>query len=802
LDPEKRAFANLYGKGREYSVVLRKGLCQTLILFSLFEHILSTKLGYNPKQISTNLIGDLLNTVDPQLWMSIHDQMQLIAEAAPKVFLESLETQLNTPETPIAKLFNEERGFLFPQSYLPGMLWAIESLAWFPEYFPQSCLLLARLAEMDPGGSTSNRPINSLKEIFKPWHPGTYSSVQERMEVLSLISDQYPEAAWNLLVSLLPSGFGHDFSMGTSKSKWLHLLISPNTYEIEPAKSEYYNYVFELLLKLSANDSQKIAELIRMSQAFPIKVRDRILSEATSMATVINDPNHLIWNELRSIIHDNTAHPDAKWALPIPELQKYIDLRKIFDQRSNINSGIWLFNDPWPKLPEGFPSEVDTHEKQDEYIKELQTEFVSKIHLEKGIEGLLSYNELLTNKYSFAYAISKLDLTAEDLKQLLLNYKRSAQTKELIKRFVYSFTFRNSSEIILNHQGDLLSDGIDISSLIEIYISMKQSKELWTHINTLGPEASKSFWSLIEPHFGIYSDSEIIYASERLLEYGRPFTVLSEITHHLPIVPTSILHRILSACSQGPSDESPFMNEYSLRSAFEELQSRSDIVPEDVVVLEWQFLPLLMRSGRDQIDLLMKTQLSRDPVFFNTIMEVLYDQDSKSKLSPIQLENHFRFLIACDEVLNSIKTLPGQKTDFSIDKESFKNWLDTVRQDAVDKNRVEKVDFRIGRMFGNFSLENHASSGFVYEYIQAIKSKSLSDGFFSGIVSTGKSTWRSIDAGGNLEWKKRDDALSKARSLRTTYPYVASIYSEIADYYKEKAEREDREALYHKLDDE
>lgn len=63
----------------------------------------------------------------------------------------------------------------------------------------------------------ANRPINSLKEIFKPWNYQTFASYEERIGVLKLIAREEKEIGWQLLLSVAnPSDVGHP----THKLRW------------------------------------------------------------------------------------------------------------------------------------------------------------------------------------------------------------------------------------------------------------------------------------------------------------------------------------------------------------------------------------------------------------------------------------------------------------------------------------------------------------------------------------------------------------------------------------------------------
>jgi len=64
--------------------------------------------------------------------------------------------------------------------------WALETLAWNPDYLSSAALSLARLTRLDPGGRLVNRPARS-RDIFICWYPNTTASLERRLNVLDTI---------------------------------------------------------------------------------------------------------------------------------------------------------------------------------------------------------------------------------------------------------------------------------------------------------------------------------------------------------------------------------------------------------------------------------------------------------------------------------------------------------------------------------------------------------------------------------------------------------------------------------------
>src|SRR5690606_31290569 len=264
LEPSQRHMASIYGKNRAFSEWIREGIIQSLILTSIFGDKLKFDLPLKAELWVDNIVSELLSTENPEMWKSFESKLPLIAEASPTAFLEAVEKLLGIDESPIASLFEEDPGFLTAHSYHTGLLWALENLAWFPQYLSRTSLILARLSAIDPGGSLSNRPINSLSEIFKTWHFQTLASFDERMQVLKLISEREPEIAWTILIRMLPDTIS-GVAFPTHKTRW-------RMFELETEKSITWNEIHDthsvavdMLISIFDYSEVKLSKLIHIA---------------------------------------------------------------------------------------------------------------------------------------------------------------------------------------------------------------------------------------------------------------------------------------------------------------------------------------------------------------------------------------------------------------------------------------------------------------------------------------------------------------------------------------------------------
>jgi hypothetical protein len=150
-----------------------------------------------------------------EAWASLGDVTPLLAEAAPDAFCEVLEDVLANGQPVVAELMKDDGGILGGCRHA-GLLWALESLAWSPVYLTRLTQILGGLADIDPGGRWSNRPLASLTDVFLPGRSHTYATPAQRLAALDALGEHWPLQSWRLLKSY----FGSTVTSGTHRLRW------------------------------------------------------------------------------------------------------------------------------------------------------------------------------------------------------------------------------------------------------------------------------------------------------------------------------------------------------------------------------------------------------------------------------------------------------------------------------------------------------------------------------------------------------------------------------------------------------
>ncbi len=128
----------------------------------------------------------------------------MLSEAAPDEFVAAVESTSTGDNSIFLGLFETESDGTFGGCYHCDLLWALELISWNKQYLAKVSACLARLSEIDPGGSINNRPLNSLVDIYLGWVNNISATHEDRLQVLSeVLLPQYPEITWRLMIGLL-----------------------------------------------------------------------------------------------------------------------------------------------------------------------------------------------------------------------------------------------------------------------------------------------------------------------------------------------------------------------------------------------------------------------------------------------------------------------------------------------------------------------------------------------------------------------------------------------------------------------
>jgi hypothetical protein len=807
LEPEKRWMASVYGKISKYSKELREGIAQTLVLIAVFGDKVNSGRGldlpYNSQTWVDNLVWEILNNADWKLWYSLYDILPLIAEASPSSFLNAVENSLSQNPPPIMGMFSEIEDTFTSHSTHPHLLWALEGLAWDPNLLGRVTLILGKLARMDPGGKLANRPINSLKSIFLLWLPQTFANLEQRLKTLDLLIDKEPKIAWDLLINLLPRA--HDIGSYNPKPRWRQF---SEKVENRVTTKEYLEGIIGVLDRVLKNigaNGGRWCEVMEYFSNLPSQHREKVFKKLSESINSINEGKLELWNKLREILSRHRSFPDAEWALSERELVEIEKLYNKLEPKDTITRFQWLFDDWWPKLPEGIVE--SDYKKLEEITKQKRKDAIQSIKNDLGINGLIELAIRTKNPQFVGTALAEFSLVDKEEEFLFSLLDSDDQKKILfIQAYIWQKSFNNGEAYIEKVTNDALCRNWSLEGVVNLFLALSQKRRVWDILKNFDVQIQQRYWEKVNPSFFDSSPEDKLYALEQLVAVKRYFIALKTATmFKKEISPKFIAELLKKAALEKSIDDFNIISFWDIEELFKIFDQSKEVDNDEIAQLEWLYLPILASVGSCRPPKMLHQGLSNKPEFFAEVIKYVYKPkneniDEEEEELPKELkEERARHAY---KLLNTWETVPGSDDSGRIDYQKLESWINKARNLCRETDRLEICDNHIGQVLahsmpdkdGNWPPEE------VCRIIDETESKELEAGFMIGIYNKRGVVTKSINEGGKQERSLAEQYKKYSERISIQYPKTSAILKKITEDYENEARREDEEAKKRDLD--
>lgn len=793
LPAEERWMANLKGKGRPHSEGLRRGIAEALAIVATqpdFEHLPGARVGSSMvSRVVMRLLREANDDPTGQKWADLEDQLPLLAEAAPNTFVEEVQHGLEGVDPLLAQLLVEEPGMIMPRSRVTGLLWALERLAWSTDYLSAAAVILARLAALDPGGSRANRPFNSLVEILLPWHPQTQADGPGRVAALEAAHRAAPEAAWPLLLRLLPKM--NDIGGMTAKPEWRPWALPADENNVPADYPDFIHAVLRLLLSDVGSSAPRWKDLVGAYDDLPPAFGDEVLAalDRVDPASLAPADLEILSDAMRESVSNHRTYADAKWALPEDRVAKLEAVARKFAPADPVLDLLWLFDmHPSTQRVSG------RYQNYEGRLLELRTEAVARIFKDRGWVGV---EDLVGSaKASYAVGFPILGLSA-DAQAAILLWAGSSDTAKVQALHGY-LSARNRRDGWAWTEGLIRGLVGDVSEerLAKLLLAASRGPDAWRLAAELGGEIERTYWQAFD---GFPGGDDQWLAARKLIEFGRPFGAIQVIganltVHRGPFEPEVAFEALDAAArmqvSPLPHDVAGVDHEVT------EIIKALDASGFDVLRLaniEWVFLRLLER----QPDALkhIHRRLADEAAFFVEVTTLVFrakDEEAPTVIDP-ELQ---RFAQQAFALLHSWHgPIPGGRQDGSIDADALNAWVDASRASLDELGRAEIGDQRIGHAlwYAPVGADGFHPHEAVRDVIERVGSQEMEVGFSVEAFNSRGTVWRGH--GGDQERELAARYAELAKLYRARWPRTAGVFRGIEERYVELGHFEDiREA--------
>lgn len=769
-------------KAQRHSSWLRDGLATTVLLIAVWEKNarLSIALGAG-QQFANELMRSLpgLGT-DPRLLRSLEDELPLLAEAAPVPLLSALESMLEGYKDQVRSLLQESEGAVFPTAHHVGLLWALERLAWDPTYFRRATLILAAMAELDPGGRVANRPAESLAEIFLLWDPSTNADTTLQKAVLDELVAKYPGVAWALVLRLLPGS--RDISSPTSK---------PILREEGAASRDVVSYAdlwiaqretVQRAIHLASGNTERwlnlLTHLSNMSEADrTVALLD--LDETLSLVTAADQ--QLLCHNVRKLIDKHRRFSEAQWALKDHDLAKFQEIVDKYSPDETAQEIVELF------------SSWSSHAVEDEKSTRVRrVNIVRRILADSGPSGILDTFQKVEIPYLLIQAIDSAKIEVDVIESIFLDALHRDPPPPYLS--MLSGLYRRSAgmpvaEKTLSVEHAKIDNDDLFAQLLTAWPSVRST---WHVARRMGHGVERAYWAKKGP-IQVEGGRFLLFATIlQYLKYNRGRSALSVLLGRVDEVPSRLLLKVLDQTfleitSSGSGYDS--MLSYELEKVFSELDSRTDVTETEVVGYEFRFFPVLENSERP---LRIHNRMAHDPQFYHQLLCEVYKGDAEEKKDSTEVERS-RWKRAY-RLLSSLRVVPGFETSIP-NAVNLSRWIDEVQRLGRENHRSVVSDLSIGHILAHAPPDDDGAwpHRFVRDEIERAKSSDVERGIYTERFNMRGVYMKEVLEGGEQE---RDLAkmYHEFAGKCVDWPRTSEMLKAMASRWAVDAEEEDVEA--------
>ena len=807
LPEDQRWAADPYGRAREHSGALRTGICETLVMLSVYGNdLFRDRLGIDVAALVAVLVKRLVTplTSDKLRW---HDgDLPAYAEAAPNVFLGAVEKDLERPKSILQGLLKPARVGLFHSNppVRTGVLRALERLAWNRQSFRRVVNILARLSQTKIDDNWYNKPANSLAAILSSRLPQTAAPLGDRINALEALCREFPDVGWQVCIQQFErrGQIGHY----NARPRWRNDAAGAGHRVLPGEGSEFERKALDLAIAWPTHDRTTLGDLVERCDNLPDKDQSSVSVWERVDAWSRTATDHAAKAELRERIRRSV--PIQRRSAGGSESTRWGRVREIVNALAPGDPVVrhrWLFARSWVDFSADDLDDADLDfDEREQRIHELRTNAMAEIWSARGRDGIFALLADCDARTVGRYAAS-----------------RAVEQQAVADVFRASLSAPAASGVELDHfMGGFLAE-LDDDTRTALIATVTQSAAVgeaarimacapfrdrtWRLLDGQDGRVRERYWRTVAPTTERFTESETTEMLDGLLAAGRPRPAFHAVRFDWSRVETSRLQRLVNAVVDDdtePADEFR-IDAWRLSEALDSLDGRPGITADEMAQLEFACIDALASlgpaGGRSHGIPNLERKIAESPALFVQAVALVFKRDDGAEdPSERHVEEQMPRVNAgraAYHLLEQLARIPGTDDEGGIDAHRSKRWIAEARPLCREHGRARVGDERIGQLFSKAPPEEDGSWPCrpVCEVLESIASEDIARGFVIGVYNARGVHSRSLDEGGKQERELSAKYRDWGQRLAFDYPYVARILERIAESYERDAEREDSE---------
>lgn len=757
-----------------YSNALCNGIATTVAILSSMKNDFTNVTAGRIDNYIESILHMIFENSNINYWVNIEDFLPLFAEASPFTYLRLLKDNLDSESSPVKELFSNNS----IDYNTDGIIRSLEILAWTPEFFKHACIILAQLATFDIKTAWRRSPVNSLRSILMPWLPHTLASISDRIRVLNIICEDYPDFAWEFLPDLLPDS--HVSITRTTTPKYLTSIPEDIPYaprdEWQKTCIICEDLIIQLAVKNTLTDWDKFITILPdfIDNVFN-KFVDKIQN---NFDTYSEAKKYCIWASLSQLVIRHKNHKEDKWAMPqnrinaldsIVELYKPKDLlylhKRLFD---TFNYDLIL---------------TETDYDYDAYRKELeskQLEAVQEIYNEGGIPRIIDFVNIVKRPSCVGSLLGMIGDSKTD-QIILTNYLNTQLLRE--QDFLRSYIWKRFQITEGTWIETIDSHDWTLEQKVTFLCYLPFCDKSWTIVDKWLGDQKQQYWKNVIVN-GYYKNTNYQYAIDNLLECKRYdvalsllYDIINSKDYYVNI--NSIIY-ILTNLKTWDNEQIQIICEL-----IKYLQQQPNVDMDKMFDIELKYYSHQYRSF-NYTPINVEKKLIQQPKLFCEYFTLTFMPDNLERIVDYSEEKRIvvsKFLALFD----NWSTIPGTDNNACFSSEVFQSWFDSVYTEVEKIGYAGRFKYFLGKLLTKAPADDDGfwiNRKIAYLLNQSDNEK-MREGYYYKKV--GVYYWTCSEKFMQEEQMKHDNYIKLANDSEDKgYANLAELLRYLADFHQDK----------------
>lgn len=738
-----------------------------------------------------NFIDCKLKEFNLKRYLTHRHNLKWLAEASPVSFLKFLQNDIKNGAPLLKQLMDvkhKEFSFSGSEIYYTELLFILESLAWDEQYLLETTDILMTLCVYPNDSNYSNKPINSLIQIYRFILPQTYSSFEDRLQVLKKLAERHRNIVSNLCIELL-KGLDNRVFMYNSHFRWRLLERKESPRNVSPILPSNIIKIANLLLETCTFSIDDIGEILDLSFHRNMKCCREMLLDAIKIHIEIIKGNEKITENLRKNINHHLQYKDAVWALTEQDLQPYMELLNELESDDILIKNKHLFVNFLIKEPDLQDFDKDYLEKIKE-SRAIRGKVINEIIQQKGLGAVWDFEKMVKYKESIADAL--FDLYGSELRHDIYKKYCDGQLDEIfVKRYFRNIYYEQGEDSYIPIIQELKT--ISEKNISIIFYAPDYQTSLSNMISTFPSDIEKEYWSKVSIWECPETEIESVLMKLCYVERYDNVLEIATVERNSNIISEDLKVCILCEMQSKFKWDILKSNAYQVAKILKTISLPGDIGQKSMLLQMELFMFDYLRHYINVGDIHLVQEINKDPSLLMEIYSLVFRADKGHEEESVEESQKVMAHLAFNFIFN-YHEVPCSNSSGEIDENALSEYFKKLKFQAEQCHRTHILPMIIGRILGNFKEKEDYPSEILCRFVEQFDNDHIDSEIYCALSNRRGFTSRAYNEGGSIE---RDyiETLTKYRdNARFRSPRLTRIFENLIKEYQKMAEIEDNKA--------